>query len=201
MSQVNRYCNHAPARDRRSSRQRELACAVARSPGRRYTAAMDIRPADFQDPRVQALVAAHIADMNANSPPDNNHVMAPAALREPGVSLWVAWVEGQAAAMAGLKRIDPGHAEIKSMRTEPAFRGRGLARALLEHALQYAKAQGFARVSLETGADEAYAAARALYAQAGFLPCPAFAPYTPHPTSAYMTIDLIDEMKLSIDSP
>ena len=148
---------------------------------------MDIRLADFDDARVQTLLLAHVADMNAHSPPDNNHVLAPEALREPGVTLWVAWVDGCAAAIAGLKRIDDGHAEIKSMRTEPVFRGRGLARALLQQALQAAKARGFHRVSLETGADAAYAAARALYAACGFVDCAAFAPYTPHPTSAYMT--------------
>jgi putative acetyltransferase len=82
------------------------------------------------------------------------------------------------------------HAEIKSMRTEPAFRGRGLAQALLHHVLTQASAQGFGRVSLETGADESYAAARALYAKAGFLPCEAFPPYTHHPTSAYMSLAL-----------
>ena len=150
----------------------------------------DIRPADFEDPQVQALLRAHLLDMSANSPEDNNHALSASALREPGVWLWVAWVDQRAAAMAGLKRIDAAHAEIKSMRTEPAFRGQGLARVLLMHALNAARDQGFQRVSLETGADEAYAAARALYASCGFEDCAAFAPYTPHPSSSYMTIKL-----------
>lgn len=151
---------------------------------------MDIRVADFADPQVRALLAAHVADMTANSPPDNNHVMSEQALRDSATALWVAWFDGRAAAMVGLKPLGGGHAEIKSMRTEPAFRGRGLAQALLHHVLAQARAQGLNRVSLETGADDSYAAARALYAKTGFRPCAAFAPYTDHPTSAYMTLPL-----------
>ena len=151
---------------------------------------MDIRVANFSHPQVRALLAAHVADMTANSPPDNNHVLSEQALRDSATQLWVAWVDDQAAAMLGLKPLAGDHAEIKSMRTEPAFRGRGLAQALLHHVLTQASAQGFGRVSLETGADESYAAARALYAKAGFLPCEAFPPYTHHPTSAYMSLAL-----------
>ena len=46
---------------------------------------------------------------------------------------------------------------------------------------------GFRRVSLETGAEEFFAPARALYARHGFEECAPFAAYRPDPLSVFMT--------------
>ncbi|HLY64240.1 MAG TPA: GNAT family N-acetyltransferase, partial [Chloroflexota bacterium] len=45
-------------------------------------------------------------------------------------------------------------------------------------------------LSLETGAQEAFEPARALYATAGFRPCGPFGDYGPSPNSAFMTLSL-----------
>jgi putative acetyltransferase len=45
-------------------------------------------------------------------------------------------------------------------------------------------------VSLETGTGAAFAAARALYAAAGFEPCAPFGSYTVNPHSACLTLEL-----------
>jgi hypothetical protein len=48
---------------------------------------------------------------------------------------------------------------------------------------------GLPRVSLETGAMDAFAPARSLYTKFGFKPCPPFGQYVRSPTSACMTIE------------
>ena len=52
-----------------------------------------------------------------------------------------------------LKELTTRHGEIKSMRTAPAHRGRGVATVMLEHILEEAERRGYDRVSLETVAD------------------------------------------------
>jgi len=53
-----------------------------------------------------------------------------------------------------------------------------------------AGARGYQRVSLETGAMDAFAPARALYLKAGFTPCAPFGQYTVNPYSVCMTLAL-----------
>ncbi|MEH6774028.1 MAG: GNAT family N-acetyltransferase, partial [Cereibacter changlensis] len=97
---------------------------------------------------------------------------------------------GAVLGMAALKRIDAGHAEIKSMHVVAEARGRGLARPLLAHLLAEARAAGYARLSLETGVEDVFAPARTLYAAAGFAPCPPFEGYAEDPNSVFMTLTL-----------
>ena len=96
----------------------------------------------------------------------------------------------QIARMLDERRLDRQHAEVKSMHTAQAARGRGVARALVDHLVGVARERGYRRVSLETGAGPAFAPARALYATAGFAPCGPFAGYRPSADSAYMTLSL-----------
>ena len=62
--------------------------------------------------------------------------------------------------------------------------------ALLEHAIRHARDMGATRISLETGSNAAYAAARALYERAGFVRCKRFGSYPPSRFSQYYTLDL-----------
>jgi putative acetyltransferase len=92
--------------------------------------------------------------------------------------------------MGAIKRIDPVHAEIKSMHIVSEARGRGLARVLLDHLMTEARALGYARLSLETGVEDVFTPARALYANAGFVVCPPFEGYWEDPNSYFMTRSL-----------
>ena len=76
------------------------------------------------------------------------------------------------------------------MRTAPAFRGRGVGKAVLAHLLAEARARAYARVSLETGSQDFFAPAWALYRCAGFRECPPFDHYVDDPNSVFMTLDL-----------
>src|SRR4051812_27246912 len=74
------------------------------------------------------------------------------------------------------------------MHTVEAARGRGIGRAMVDRLVAVACERGYTRVSLETGAMEAFAAARSLYAAAGFEPCEPFGDYRPSRNSLFMTL-------------
>lgn len=67
-----------------------------------------------------------------------------------------------------LKRLEPGHGEVKSMRTADAAMGRGVGKAMLDHLTATARSEGMTRLSLETGSTEQFAAANRLYEKEGF---------------------------------
>ena len=133
------------------------------------------------------LFDRHTADMHADTPPESIHMMDRGALEAPGIWFFVLRDAGEPLAMGAFKRIDDGHAEIKSMHVLAEQRGRGLSRAMLDHLVAAARAEGFARLSLETGSQDMFAPARGLYARAGFAECPPFEGYTLDPNSVYMT--------------
>jgi putative acetyltransferase len=145
------------------------------------------------DPRaddVRELLERHLTYASANTPPEDVHALDVEALLDPAVTFFSFRVDGELLGVAALKRLDGRHAEIKSMHTAQAARGRGIGRALVEHLIRVAQEGGYRRVSLETGAGPAFAPARALYASSNFTPCESFADYRPSPNSAYMTLSL-----------
>ncbi|WP_217616449.1 GNAT family N-acetyltransferase [Cellulomonas sp. GbtcB1] len=151
-----------------------------------------IAPDDPRAPDVHALLARHLELMHAQSAPEDVHALDVAALTAPHVT-FVSARDGAGGPLLGvgaLAEIAPGHGEIKSMHTAEAARRRGVAGSLLAHLVGLAVDRGYARVSLETGSDEHFAAARALYARAGFAECEPFAAYEPSAASTFMTLDL-----------
>ena len=87
----------------------------------------------------------------------------------------------QVIGIGALKPLGEGHGEIKSMHVAAEARGRGASKALLEALLDKAGADGMTRISLETGVEDAFIAARGLYARYGFEECAPFGDYTPAP--------------------
>ena len=138
-------------------------------------------------PDLALLFDRHTADMHADTPPESIHMMDKAALAAPGIRFFVMRDGGRPVAMGAFKRIDATHAEIKSMHVLTEDRGRGLSKAMLEHLVARAAQDGFTRLSLETGVQPTFVAARALYARAGFVECPPFEGYWDDPNSVFMT--------------
>lgn len=147
---------------------------------------------DLDDPRVLRLLEDHLADMHATSPPESVHALDVSGLRHPSVTFWVIADGEQLLGCVALKQLDPGHGELKSMRTDAAARGRGLGRLLLAHALAEARSRDYRRLSLETGTEDFFRPARALYASAGFTETGPFADYVLDPNSVFMTLELDD---------
>lgn len=151
---------------------------------------MTTRVIATDDPRaadVRALLATHLDFAGEHSPPEDVHALDVDGLVEEGVSFFSLREDGDLLGVGALKEIEHGHVEIKSMHTSQSARGTGVGRALLDHLLETARARGYERVSLETGTMEAFAAARALYASAGFTECPPYAGYWDSPYSVCMT--------------
>ena len=145
------------------------------------------------DPRaddVRGLLERHLAFNNAQSPPEDVHALDVEELLDPSVTFFSFRDDGELLGVGAVKEIDRRHAEVKSMHTAQAARGRGVARAILDHILAVARERGYARISLETGTMEAFAPARTLYATAGFTACEPFGEYRPSPNSTFMTLSL-----------
>lgn len=138
-------------------------------------------------PDLALLMERHTADMHADTPPESIHMMDASELDKAHIAFFVLRDAGKPLAMGAYKRIDARHAEIKSMHVLAEARGRGLSKAMLDHLVAAARADGFTRLSLETGVQPTFVAARALYARAGFEDCPPFEGYQDDPNSVFMT--------------
>ncbi len=138
---------------------------------------MRIAPARLDDPRVVALLDHHLREAHRNSPPGSVFALDLSGLADPALTLWGAWDGDALLGLGALKRLDDETGEIKSMRTADTAQRRGVGRAMLDHLLWQARARGLRTVKLETGANDAFAPARAMYAAAGFVPCEAFGDY------------------------
>lgn len=151
---------------------------------------MHIELDDLTRPQVHALLEEHLTNMRELSPPESVHALDLGRLRTPDITFWTVWEGGVLLGCGALKELSAEHGEVKSMRTPRALRGRGAARALLAHIIATARARGYRRLSLETGAQAAFQPAQALYASAGFERCGPFADYRDDPNSVFMTLAL-----------
>ena len=101
-------------------------------------------------------------------------------LRE-GVAFFVARQAGQPAGCGGVQLFGEAYGEVKRMYVRPAFRGHGLAVALLDHLADYCRQRGLTLLRLETGIYQVKAIR--LYERYGFRRIPPFGPYHEDPLS------------------
>lgn len=140
---------------------------------------------------VLALLDEHLTDMFATSPAESVHALDHAALLDPRITFFTARdASGTLLGCGALSTLGPQEGEIKSMRTTAAARGRGVARSVLLAVLAEGRSRGLVRLSLETGAEDYFAAARRLYARHGFVECGPFGSYAEDPHSLFMTLEL-----------
>ena len=91
----------------------------------------------------------------------------------------LAFMEGQPVACAGLKRYSDLDAEVKRLWVEPAFRGRGIASALMDQIEEKARSLGYRRVILQTR--PIMTDAVALYTKRDYVSIPNYPPYNKLP--------------------
>jgi putative acetyltransferase len=151
---------------------------------------MRITRDDLTDPAVIDLLEGHVAQLRSISPPESSHALDLDGLRAPGVTFWAARDGDELLGCGALAAVAPAHGEVKSMRTAPDAQRRGVARAVLREILAEARRRGLRRISLETGSDDFFAPARALYAAHGFIECGPFGSYRLDPHSTFMTLEL-----------
>ncbi|MEY2884736.1 MAG: hypothetical protein RL490_2460 [Pseudomonadota bacterium] len=149
---------------------------------------------DLARPETRALLALHLADMHANSPPGHAFVLDLSGLMTPEIMVWTAWAGNRIAAIGALKLLSATHGEIKSMRTHPDFLRQGAGAAILDTIIAAARSRGLKRLSLETGTTAVFTPALALYRRRGFVNGPAFADYPDSVHNQYLHRDLADSL-------
>lgn len=148
---------------------------------------IDIRPDDLSGEPTRALIAAHIASMHDTSPPESVHALDVEGLNDRAVSFWSAWSAAELAGVGALKDLGDGRGELKSMRVDDAFLGRGVGRLMLRHIVEQARQRGMTSLWLETGSPDDFIPARRLYESEGFTVCGPFGDYALDPYSIFMT--------------
>ena len=150
-----------------------------------------IKPGDFDDERVKALLTRHLEGMHANSPPGHVFALDWSGLQKPEISFYALWEDDDLLGFGALKELDANAGEIKSMRTADAHLRKGVAAAILDHIIAEARQRGYRRVSLETGSGPAFEPALELYRTRGFTEGGAFNGYEKSPFNQFLHLDLV----------
>jgi len=149
-----------------------------------------VKPGDFDDDRVKALLTRHLEGMHANSPAGHVFALDWSGLQKPEVSFYTVWDGEELLGFGALKELDARAGEVKSMRTADAHLRKGVAATVLEHIIAEATKRGYTRLSLETGSGPAFEAALALYRKRGFVNGDAFGGYEASAFNQFLHLDL-----------
>jgi putative acetyltransferase len=152
---------------------------------------LTMRRADFADPRFGAFLGAHLDETEPTAPAESRHALDLSALMATHIRVWVAYDGDDLVGTGALAALDPGHEEVKSMRTDPTRRGQGVA-AYVPGAPAGRRPRPRHRSGVAgDGSMDFFVPARSLYARAGFVPCAPFGSYVADPHSVFMTRSLI----------
>ena len=151
---------------------------------------MEIRLDDLSSQQVQDLLAAHLAGMQENSPPESVYALDLSGLQTSDMSVWTAWDGEQLLGIGALKQLSSTQGEIKSMRTDPRHLRKGVGLALLDHIISIACERGYRRLSLETGSGVEFEAALRLYRKRGFANGEPFGDYAPTDFNQFLHLAL-----------
>lgn len=151
---------------------------------------LEIRKDDLSGDPTRALLAYHLEQAHANSPPGSVYALDLSGLLVPEVTVWTAWRGDDLLGAGALRDLGDGAGELKSMRTDPAHLRQGVASRLLDHIIEQARTRGFRRLSLETGSGPAFDAALALYRKRGFASGEAFSHYEQSAFNQFMHLPL-----------
>jgi GNAT superfamily N-acetyltransferase len=143
---------------------------------------IEIRTARFDDPVSHEMIVAALAELGVRYGGDGDETPVTAAEFEPPAGRFLlAWADGDLAGCGGWRSraVDEDVAEIKRMYTVPAWRGRGIASAVLRAIEDSARKAGKKRIVLEAGSRQPEAIA--LYQKLGYERIANFGYYRDHP--------------------
>ncbi|HEY5806784.1 MAG TPA: GNAT family N-acetyltransferase [Povalibacter sp.] len=146
----------------------------------------EIRTAALDQPEVLELIRALNAELDVRYPEEGaNHFRLDPDEVAPGRGVFlVAYAQGVAVGCGATRLNDPHTAEIKRMYVLPAYRGRGIAGAVLTALEAHAKTLGAKHLVLESG--ERQPESLAVYRRAGFREIERFGEYVDSPLSLCM---------------
>jgi GNAT superfamily N-acetyltransferase len=136
------------------------------------TPEVEVALAGRDDPAVLALYAPFAREIGAGLPETVAETEAeaatgpPADLVPPAGAMLLIGVDGEPAAIGGVRHLDTAVAEVKSMYVSPAHRGLGLGRRILDELHRVAREHGCRAVRLDT--NSFLAGAVGLYRAAGY---------------------------------
>ncbi len=116
-------------------------------------------------------------------PSQSRHGYSVEKLLKQNVAFFVTRLNGVAAACGGVQLFGKEYGELKRMFVSPFFRGKGLAKLMLEHLANYTKENEIHLLRLETGIHQHDAIA--LYEKWGFKKISAFGEYKEDPLSVF----------------
>lgn len=144
---------------------------------------MEIAVTAYDHPDAVALITQVQQEYVVRYGGEDGTPVEPAEFAPPRGLFLVAYVDGTPAACGGW-RAHETDVELKRMYVTPAFRGRGLARAVLAELERRAVTAGYRRVVLETGSKQPEAIA--LYESSGYVPVPRFGFYADAPGAVHL---------------
>ncbi len=121
--------------------------------------------------------------LNSLYPAESRHGYSVEKLIAQGVAFFILRADAVPAGCGGIQLFCTGYGELKRMYVRPQFRRLGFGRLLLDHLTDYAYAQGFGLLRLETGILQTEAIG--LYERAGFVRIPPFGAYVNDPRSLF----------------
>lgn len=123
---------------------------------------------------VEAMVRSDLLDAHKFHPPDGR--------------FYLVYYRDQLAGVGCLKRLDQDAAEIQRMYVPPAFRGKGIGRAIVNRLIEDARSIGYRQLRLESL--EFLDAAHSLYRSVGFHEID---PYVDNSMESYQTAEQLDK--------
>ncbi|MES0882500.1 GNAT family N-acetyltransferase [Roseibium sp. SCP14] len=137
---------------------------------------------------MRAMIGELNAILRSLTPEEANYSMTAEEMAGSETTLFVARVDGKAAACGALHRHGDAIGELKRFYSRPSYRRHGLARQILSAITERAIEEGFTELVLETGHN--YKAARRLYEKAGFNECGPVLDYPESPYSVFYSRSL-----------
>lgn len=103
---------------------------------------MEIREGLLDHSAVVELLRGHLGALARLTPVESMHALDIERLKSPTITFWTAWDGDEVLGCAALRRIDPSHGELASMRTAPRGLRRGVGSFLLGTAVNAARLRG-----------------------------------------------------------
>lgn len=117
------------------------------------TAAPTIRPATAEDiPVLRELFEAGVFEgqVRINDTGADIEQLDEGYFGDEGLSgFWVATENGEVAGMIGVQRVDSSVAEVRRLRIRPQYRRRGIATALMAHAIGFCRERDYLKIVLD----------------------------------------------------
>ncbi|TCP13718.1 GNAT family N-acetyltransferase [Simplicispira metamorpha] len=152
-----------------------------------------IKPAIFPEDleRVITIFREYVASPSVNldfQDYESEFAALPGKYAAPEGRLLLAWKNGAVVGCAALRKVDASVCEMKRVYVQPAARGDGLGRRLVESTIAAAREAGYSRICLDVLPE--FTQAQHMYASLGFRPT-APVTFNPVPGTQFLGLDLI----------